>query len=54
MANEQRKKHMLMATDLLHDDPELALRHARAAISQGRRDGAADRRLVPRRKEWHW
>ena len=32
-------KHMLMATDLLHDDPELALRHARAAKNRAGRVG---------------
>ena len=36
---ERVAKHMLMATDLLYDDPQLALRHARAAKNRAGRVG---------------
>ena len=36
---ERVAKHMLMATDLLYDDPQLALRHARAAKNRASRVG---------------
>ena len=36
---ERVAKHMLMATDLLYDDPQLALRHARAAKNREGRVG---------------
>lgn len=36
---ERVAKHMLMATDLLYDDPHLALRHARAAKNRAGRVG---------------
>ena len=36
---ERVAKHMLMATDLLYDDPQLALQHARAAKNRAGRVG---------------
>ena len=36
---ERVAKHMLMATDLLYDDPKLALQHARAAKNRAGRVG---------------